>query len=459
MANMLRHFFRIRVLSVFHPWLCLLFMACAAARAQTPGSDWPKFLGPLGTSVSTEKGIIAPWPEQGLRVVWHKELGTGYGAPVFSKGKLFIFDRVENQARLQCLDARTGAFVWKFTYPTAYKDFFGYNNGPRCCPVVAGDRVIIYGPEGMLHCVAAADGKLLWKVDTRADFHVMPNFFGVGSTPVAEGDLLLVQVGGSPKGSVLRNLADIVNVKTADCAVVAFRLADGSVKYRIGAELASYASPVLTTVGGRRWCFLFARGGLLAFEPKSGKIDFHFPWRCDDVECVNAANPVVIGDKVLISETYGPGSALLKVRPGGYDVVWDDARKLRKSLQCHWNTPIYEGGYVYGCSGRHTSNAELRCVELATGKVAWREPRLKRTSLLMVDGHFICLGEDGSLRLLKVNPKKYDEVSVMEAKDPKTRVPLLEYPCWAAPVLSHGLLYVRGNERLVCLELIKSARK
>jgi hypothetical protein len=449
----------IRVSSVFHPWLLLLLPASETSQAQSPDADWPKFLGPLGTSVSPEKGIITPWPEKGLRVVWHKQLGTGYGAPVISKGKLFQFDRVSDQARLQCFDARTGDFVWKFTYPTNYKDVFGYNNGPRCCPVVGDDRVFIYGPEGMLHCLATGDGKLLWKVDTRADFHVVPNFFGVGSTPIVENDLLIVQVGGSPKGSVLRNLGDIVNVKSDNSAVVAFRVSDGTVKYRIGAELASYASPVLATIDGRRWCFLFARGGLLAFEPSSGKIDFHFPWRSEDVECVNAANPVVVGNQVLISETYGPGSALLKVKPGGYDVLWDDAHKARKSLQCHWNTSIYHDGYVYGCSGRHKSNADLRCIELATGKVQWREPRLTRTSLLMVNGHFICLGENGILRLLKVNPKKYDEVSILEVKDAKTGVPLLEYPCWAAPVLAHGLLYLRGDERLVCLELIPSDKK
>ena len=69
----------------------------------------------------------------------------------------------------------------------------------------------------------------------------------------------------------------------------------------------------------------------------------------------------------------------------------------------------------------------------------------------MIDGHFICLAEDGVLRLLKVNPQKYDEVSSIELLDPKTKRPLLEYPCWAAPIVSHGLLYVRGEERLVCL--------
>jgi hypothetical protein len=117
-------------------------------------------------------------------------------------------------------------------------------------------------------------------------------------------------------------------------------------------------------------------------------------------------------------------------------------------------TPIYHDGFVYGSSGRHKENAELRCVELATGKVMWSEPHLSRSSLLMVDGHFVCLAETGALRLLKVNPKKYDEVSDIEVTDPKTGKALLHYPCWAAPVLSRGLMYIRGEGRLVCLELI-----
>ena len=160
------------------------------------------------------------------------------------------------------------------------------------------------------------------------------------------------------------------------------------------------------------------------------------------------------------------GCASTQVPPMGYQgkpfrpepderQLWSDADKGRKkSMQCHWMTPIHHDGYVYGSSGRHTAPAELRCIELETGKIMWAEKGLTRTSLLMIDGHFICLGEDGILRLLKVNPKEYEEISVFEPKDPKTKQALLEYPCWAAPIVSNGLMYVRGEERLVCLELI-----
>ena len=372
--------------------------------------------------------------------------------PSISQGRLFLFDRHGDQARLTCMKAETGDPLWKFEYPTTFKDPYNYSNGPRCCPVVDGDRVYVYGPEGMLHCVRVADGKMVWKVDTPADFDVIQNFFGVGSTPVVEGNLLIAQVGGSPKGSDRENF---MGLKGNGSGVVAFDKLTGKVRYKITDELASYSSPVLATINGRRWCFVLARGGLIGFEPATGKVDFHFPWRADTLECVNASNPVVVGDRVFISETYGPGGALLKVQPGKCEVLWSDAKKeRRKSMQCHWMTPIVHDGYLYGCSGRHTQNAELRCIELATGKITWSQPRLTRSSLLMVDGHFVCLTEEGTLLLLKVNPKQLEPVSLLEVHEPGKKESLLQYPCWAAPVLSHGLLYVRGNERLVCLELI-----
>ncbi|MCI0463327.1 MAG: PQQ-binding-like beta-propeller repeat protein [Gemmataceae bacterium] len=448
--------------------LCLVGVGCAGSQAQDnksakdapagdlrtrkTGSDWPCFLGPAGNSTSSEKGILTPWPEKGPRLVWQQKLGQGYSAPVISQGRLFLFDRHGNNATLHSWKSETAEPIWKFEYPTFYRDHFGYNGGPRCCPVVDGDRVYIHGVEGMLHCLRVSDGKLLWKVDTKEQFGFIQNFFGVGSTPVVEDDLLIVQVGGSPKGSERVEFADL---KGNGSGVVAFDKLTGKVRYQISDELASYASPVLATINNRRWCFVLARGGLIACEPKTGKVDFHFPWRAEAFESANASNPIVVGDRVFLSECYGPGGVLLQVRPGGYKVLCSDKGKRRgKSMQCHWMTPIHHEGYVYGSSGRHLEHADLRCVELATGKEMWSQPNLTRCSLLMVDGHFVCLAEEGLLYLLKVNPKRLEVVSRVELRDPETNRPLLEFPCWAAPVLAHGLLYVRGENRLVCLELI-----
>jgi outer membrane protein assembly factor BamB len=418
--------------------------------ARSVASDWPSFLGPTHDSKSPDTGILTKWPAEGPRVVWHKKLGVSYGICSISQGRLFQFDRYRDKARLTCMKPDTGEEMWRYEYPVSYEDQLGYDNGPRCCPVIDEDRVYMFGVEGLLHCVRVADGKEVWKVDTAKNFGVVQNFFGVGSTPLVEGDLLIVQVGGSPPDSPQEVYSGRVFGK--DSGMVAFDKRTGKVKYKITDELASYSSPVAATVNGRRLCFCLCRGGLVAFEPATGKLAFRYPWRSGILESVNASNPVIVGDLVFISECYSIGGSLLRVTADGYKVVWSDGRKRDQSMATHWMTPIHVDGFLYGSSGRHPS-ADLRCIELATGKVRWSEPRLTRCSLLYVDGHFICLGEDGVLRLIKVNPQKYEELARVMLMGHGER--LLEQPAWAAPVLSNGLLYVRGKDRLVCLDLRK----
>jgi outer membrane protein assembly factor BamB len=427
------------------------------------GVDWPTFLGPDRNGKSPEMGILTTWPADGLHIVWQRELGQSYGIGVVSRGRYLQFDRWGSQARLTCLHAETGAELWEFSYPTSYEDLYGYNGGPRCSPVVDGNRVYILGVEGMLHCLRLADGAVLWKCDTARQFGVVQNFFGVGSTPIVEGDLLIAVIGGSPAGDHRLAPGQLDRVSGNGTGLVAFDKYTGAVRYTATDELAGYAAPAVATIGGRRWCFAFCRGGLVGFEPQAGHVDFHYPWRASLLESVNASTPVIVEDEVFISETYGPGSSLLRVRTGDPEVVWrDDPKRRQKSMKMHWNTPIYHEGFLYGCSGRNSPDAELRCVEWRTGVVKWSIPTAAHIALMYVDGHFLGLEERGKLMLLKANPERYELVAEVQPRAPSEAVSaggipqprLLQSPCWAAPILSHGLLYVRGRDRLICFELI-----
>jgi len=415
----------------------------------TEGSDWPRFLGPTDDGKSSETEILTDWGESGPPLVWEHVAGEGYAGAVVAKGRLFFFDHHDGQARLVCLDPETGAEVWRNEYPSFYKDFYGYNRGPRAAPVVDGERVFTFDVEGKLRAHHVTDGRVLWEVATAERFGVVQNFFGAGSSPIVEGDLLIAMVGGSPPGSRGIHSGEVVGNGTG---IVAFDKATGEVRYAVSDELAGYASPVITTIADRRWGFVFARGGLVGFDPTNGAIDFHFPWKARPLQSVNASNPVVVDDTVFITESYGHGSALLRVKPGGYEVIRQDGRR-NQSLGTHFGNVVYQDGFLYGSHGRHSGVAELRAVDHATGGIRWSEPGLLWTTLLHVDGHLIVLSEDGRLHLVEVTPEAYRaKASVRPARADGTA--LLKTPSWSPPVLSRGLLYLRGRDRLIALELI-----
>src|SRR5262249_19331539 len=181
--------------------------------------------------------------------------------------------------------------------------------------------------------------------------------------------------------------------------------------WKTGNELASYSSPVVAKNDGKDVVFMLARGGLMAIDPVKGETIGEFPYRARRLESVNASTPVVVGNEIFVSETYEIGSAVVRFEGGKFTEIWSDRNRRRnQAMALHWNTPIEHDGYLYGSSGYHAPEAELRCVEWRTGKVMWSEPNMGRSSLLLVDGMLICLSEDGTLRILRPNQQKYDEI-------------------------------------------------
>jgi len=438
-----------------------------------PGEDWGTFLGPTGNGRSSLAGMAVPWPAAGPRLVWHRDVGEGYCAPAVAEGRCVICDRVGKEIRVRCLAAETGQELWQARYGTDYVDTFGYDGGPRAAAVIAGDAVLTFGPEGRLVCRGLTDGALRWQVDTSADYHVVRNFFGVGAAPLvvdAGGErLVVVQVGGSRPGSAPPAAERLDLVKGLDSGLVAFALDTGRERWRSSDQLASYSAPVLAKLGGRDWILAWMRDRLLVVDPATGGVRSDARWRADELFSVVAASPVVHGDELLLSETYGPGSLLLAFTPEGLTRVRQDPPGGRPSrgLRSHWATPLLHEGHLYGSSGRNAGDALLVCADWRSGAIRWATPGLGRASMASADGHLIVLGEFGDLVLVKASPDRYEEVSrtrlVATATDQQDatrrgaqeqRVELLVAPCWAAPVIAHGYLYVRGQGRLVCLDLL-----
>ncbi|MFT3879018.1 MAG: PQQ-binding-like beta-propeller repeat protein [Gemmatales bacterium] len=425
----------------------------AADLSQREGVDWPSFLGPTGDGHTTD-ARLKPWSTQGPKIVWTAEIGEGYAAPSVVRGRVIVFDRINNEVRCRCMHSDTGQELWQFRYPTDYRDKQGYDGGPRASPVSDGARVYLYGPEGMLHCLRLEDGQLLWKINILATFGVVQNIFGVGSTPLIDGDKLLVQVGGSPPGSTDK---DFMSLKNSGSCIVAFDKASGQVLYQCGQDLASYASPQVVTLQGQRTGLVFARGGVVGFDPETGVERFRYPYRARSYNAVNASNLVVQNDRLFVTESYEIGCVQLKVNERLLEQTWAASpRKKDQGVCCHWSTPVLIDGHLYGCTSRHRNDAEIRCVEWATGKVKWTaKPALKdevagRGSLITANGYLFYFVEEGWLFMIKAQASGYEQAAVWDAA---SAVPTLKYPCWAGPVLARGQLYLRGKGCVMCVDV------
>ena len=136
----------------------LALLAFLMGASLTLGSDWPRFLGPDGTGVSSETGLLELFPSTGPEKLWSKSVGTGYSAPSVMGKQLVLHHRQGSEEIVQSLDAVTGEETWRHSSPVSYVDPYGYNNGPRCTPLLTPEFCYTYGVEGRLLCLERAGG-------------------------------------------------------------------------------------------------------------------------------------------------------------------------------------------------------------------------------------------------------------------------------------------------------------
>ena len=408
--------------------------------------DWPTFLGPSGTPVSSETNLLQQFGPAGPTLLWELSKGTGYSSPSIQGEYLVYLHRSGNEETIECLHPESGDRYWSFRYATDFRDRYGYNNGPRSSPVIDGDYVYTYGAQGKLHCLLLKTGQVVWSRDIAAEFKVPQDFFGIATTPVVEGDVLILNV-GAPDGP----------------EVAAFDKLTGRMVWGVGDQWgASYATPVVARVHDERRLFVLGggesrppTGGLLSINPINGKLDFRFPWRSRSYESVNASCPVVTDNRVLVSATYRAGAALIEVKPDWtYAQLWQNA-----DFDLHWTTAVHDEGHFYAFSGRNEPDAQLTCVNARSGKTVWSETlewqetvqvqgeartihaSPFRGNLLKVDGRYLALGEHGHLLWLDLSP---EGPTILD----RTRL-FLARETWGPPVVSRGLLYVSQNSRSI----------
>lgn len=380
------------------------------------------------------------------KILWKKQIGTGYSGPSVWDEKVFLLDRQlpggdePEKERVVCLDAVTGNITWVHSYPCNLKLRGSYANGPRTTPTLdtAGGPARIYtlGAMGNLHCLDAASGKVLWAHDLVARFGAIVPWWGVANSPWVEGDLVIVQAGAT---------------NSRPATVMAFDKMTGQEKWASGSDKAGYSSMVAIDAGGKRQLIVWTGDALCSFDPKTGSNYWRLPRKLAWDQAV--ATPMYEpASRILLisSEREGTLALRMKETEPGYDVLWD-----KMSLSLLQSTAVVVEGYLYGVhhNGVYPKQCgEFRCLDLATGEQKWSDKTVTRLGMF-AQSHvtynagnrtFYLFNELGELILAKAGPDGYRETGRAQISG-KT---------WSHPAFAGGKIFARSEETVLCATLL-----
>jgi len=419
----------IRALSVFHPRSVrgYLFIFFIAVGGQCVAGDWPQILGPTRNGQAADDESLAnEWPKEGPKVAWTRPLGAGYAGPAVADGKVLVFYQQEAQEIVEAIDAKTGKSLWRAAFEANYRGGIDANTGPRCVPLIQNARVFAFGADGDLHCVDLATGAKRWSRSLYEDYRADRGYFGAGSSPIVVDGVLLVNVGGRGAG------------------LVGLDPANGKTLWQKTDEDASYSSPTSLNINGHPQALFVTRYNALLVDPKTGDTHSPVPFGMRG-PTVNAATPLIVGNDLFLTASYGVGAWKGRIDKAGVKKTWAND----ESLSSQYATPVVYQGHLYGTHGREDVGvAALRCVELATGKVKWSEEGYGVAHPILVGDKLLLQCVDGRVALAKASPEKYEELATTTIASEPTR---------ALPALAGGQLFVRttpaSGGKLLCLQV------
>lgn len=402
-------------------------LAPTASHFRASAADWPQFLGPDRTGISRETGLIDQWPEDGPPERWRVEGGVGMSGVVISNGTACTLIQTDGKQRVLALNAATGAVQWSTPVASEYRN--GQGDGPRGTPAIIGGSVVVFTGDGTLTRLKLSDGSVEWSHNVLKRHGGTVADYGMACSPLVVQDLVVVSAGATSG------------------TVVACDLKTGEPRWTSGnGESAGYSSPAALTLGGLKQIVAFTGASVSGVDLTSGRPLWRYPYSTD-YDC-NIATPIEVHGNVLVSAGENHGSTMLKVgsKSDGFPVekVWASTGG-GSVMRNEWQTTIHLGDHLYafdnvGSAGPVT---HLVCIEAATGKPVWRQNRFGKGNMIAADGKLFATTMKGELVVIRATPDGYEEIGRSRVIGTTRQ----------APALSNGLLYLRDDTRIVCLNV------
>ena len=411
----------------------ILLISILLTATQVFASDWPQYLGPDRNAVSSEKGLLRTWPAEGPKVLWTIPLGEGFGAAAIVEGKVYVYDRVEDNTNiLRCLDLMTGKEEWTFSNEAPGSVSF---DGTRSVPTIDGDKIYICGTFGNLFCVDRNTHKALWHKNIWIDF---------GGTDYPKWAI-------AQNPLIYKNMV-IIASQTEQAGVVAYDKENGNIIWKtpkLPGEV-GYVSPAIVKISGEDHLTMITassrdgstRGVVLGYNPKDGTLLWSYEgWQCG----IPIPNVTETGNNQLfVTGGYNAGSVLIQVDKNGDSYAVKEIMRSKEFIS-HVHPAVLYKGYVYTQNSDNSTQDGFGCMDLKSN-IKWktkRKPGFDKGGYILVDDMIISSDGEKMLYLIEPTPEEFKVLAQAELLDTKQS--------WGPLALSDGKLIIRDQKQMKCV--------
>ena len=393
-------------------------------------TDYPRFLGNGPWAEVHDLDLETDWETHPPRLLWKQAIGAGWSGFAIVGDYAVTQEQRGPQELVVCYELRTGKIAWTHADdvrwdPSGSGALGGV--GPRATPTIHEGKVFTQGATGIVNCIDARMGDLLWSHDTLVEHAAENIMWGKAGSPLIVDDRVVVSVGGGK-----------------DASLIAYDIATGEQAWSAGDRRSSYASPVLADLAGIRQIVVVNEDAVTGHRADDGEVLWEHPWLGSSDTNSSNSQPVPVGDdRVFLSKGYGEGAELIEIAPGddgkfATSSLWKNKSVMRTKM----GNVVVRDGYVYGLN-----EGILQCIDLETGRSKWkkrRTPKFGHGQIMLVGDVILALTEPGEVVLVEASPKKYRELASM---------PAIEGITWNNPALAGPFLLVRNAEEAACFEL------
>ena len=211
-------------------------------------ADWPQWLGPDRTGISTETGFLKTWPKNGPEVLWQKNLGVGFSGISVADGRVFTMFAKGDDEFVVCLNEESGEEIWRFRTGGMYEEWQGATD-PGRSRRWTGIGSTSSAQRDAWYALNAGNGETIWSVNLVDGLGGRLPRFGFSTSPLVEGDFLYLEAA------------------TRGGTFLALRRDDGKVAWASQNDVASYSSPIAVDLAGARQVIYFSGDALVGLSP------------------------------------------------------------------------------------------------------------------------------------------------------------------------------------------------